>query len=443
MKRSQEKGVKSKTKCPPEAAAAEEEDDEDECNICFEDLADTVLWPCMHRLCRTCGTGIATRKKPASPGSSTPAAADIAVLCPFCRQEVQDFIHEEAPEHASPTQANSRANTCRVQAGATSGASFSAADNAFGVANGGFSAANGAYGAYGADAFHSPQHHIDASAFHSPHHHIDPTEQTGCGWLKQIVEVKQAVNLEWNGRPEKTVKIRLSNCSLTDSDIQGLCPQLSSHITSLLRAPSSPSPRGAVAAGIEVLMQSNFCGDAGAEALSCMLASLLESGVAYTRVLKLFRNGIADRGAGAIAMLIAAHRRRASGGSARAETQMIAEVHLSHNAIGDTGAQKLFDAATAAYPYRARSGELVPLWLRLEYNQLSGSRIPQHCGLMRGGAGGGGGGGVRGRSERKCNVGTCAMSPVPALHLPHIQFKGAGGGGAALRSEEADRKSVV
>lgn len=62
MKRSQEKGVKSKTKCPPEAAAAEEEDDEDECNICFEDLADTVLWPCMHRLCRTCGTGIATRK---------------------------------------------------------------------------------------------------------------------------------------------------------------------------------------------------------------------------------------------------------------------------------------------------------------------------------------------------------------------------------------------
>eukprot|EP00961_Rhodomonas_salina_P135618 1824587-Rhodomonas_salina.1 len=26
------------------------------------------------------------------------------------------------------------------------------------------------------------------------------------------------------------------------------------------------------------------------------------------------------------------------------------QVHLSHNAIGDTGAQKLFDAATAAYP---------------------------------------------------------------------------------------------
>eukprot|EP00961_Rhodomonas_salina_P026079 352377-Rhodomonas_salina.1 len=52
-------------------------------------------------------------------------------------------------------------------------------------------------------------------------------------------------------------------------------------------------------------MQSNFCGDAGAEALSCMLASLLESGVAYTRVLKLFRNGIADRERGWVVRALA------------------------------------------------------------------------------------------------------------------------------------------
>ncbi|KEP63885.1 UNVERIFIED_CONTAM: hypothetical protein HHA_237290 [Hammondia hammondi] len=79
------------------------------------------------------------------------------------------------------------------------------------------------------------------------------------------------------------------------------------------------------------------------------------------RIMKLYRNNISDPGMVCLSRYISATR------------EPLHELHLSHNKITARGAATLLRAlaAHAGYPRVGRKGKLVPLWLRLEQNEIT------------------------------------------------------------------------
>ncbi|CBZ54688.1 conserved hypothetical protein [Neospora caninum Liverpool] len=79
------------------------------------------------------------------------------------------------------------------------------------------------------------------------------------------------------------------------------------------------------------------------------------------RIMKLYRNNISDPGMVCLSRYISATR------------EPLHELHLSHNKITARGAATLLRALAAhsGYPRVGRKGKLVPLWLRLEQNEIT------------------------------------------------------------------------
>jgi hypothetical protein len=182
---------------------------------------------------------------------------------------------------------------------------------------------------------------------------------------------------------------------------------------------------------LDVCCEENFGAltDAGIERLCAGLASL--RAVVQPRILRLHANAIGDRGARALAGLLAQ------------STWPVEELHLSHNRIGNDGFHALLAAALAGgYPRLdsraggggggggAAFGARVPLWLRLEFNLLEvGGALAQLepraraalCVLD---------GGQRGPGPTQCDVrhcrrnGGCWAKPLclglACVHLPYL-----------------------
>ncbi|PFH37152.1 hypothetical protein BESB_036100 [Besnoitia besnoiti] len=107
----------------------------------------------------------------------------------------------------------------------------------------------------------------------------------------------------------------------------------------------------------EIFLSNNRITHAG---LDNLLTTLTRHKVGC-RIMKLYRNNISDPGMASLSRYITAIR------------EPLHELHLSHNKITARGAATLLRAVAAhpGYPRVGRKGKLVPLWLRLEQNEIT------------------------------------------------------------------------
>lgn len=142
-----------------------------------------------------------------------------------------------------------------------------------------------------------------------------------------------------------------------------------------------------------------------------VLRTLSQCGVAI-RILKVHHNKLEE--AGVLESLI--HE-----GDVR-------EVHLSHNFLRTSAAVQLIAAAASAkdsdgvnlYPWRAEKGSVVPLWLRMEHNNIDYDAVERNIdhrwhGIRRHGR-------LICEAEATCCKpwGCCACDQAPPVHVPYL-----------------------
>ena len=147
-----------------------------------------------------------------------------------------------------------------------------------------------------------------------------------------------------------------------------------------------------------------------------VLTNLFEGGLAYTRIIKAWKNDVGDNGCVALGKLLLLQ------GSSRG-THM-RELHLSHNNISAAGALALLAACKQVYPIKdCSTGAKQPLWLRLHCNVIDSAMFATRAGRLF----------CECLSSNSCNPRTCRQNPVPPFHLPFFhdqRHRDVGGGGA-------------
>jgi hypothetical protein len=158
--------------------------------------------------------------------------------------------------------------------------------------------------------------------------------------------------------------IWLGHVGLVDSKLQSMVAanDTSWFTTSFVEWITRVSAKDKPAPLIVLELMENLLTDASIIPLMTVLTDHANKGLYRLLGLKLWKNRISDSGALAIAKYMTSIPR---------DMERMAELHLSHNSIGDNGARALVAAAASTYT----GGP--PLWLRIEWNELTPSLIMQ------------------------------------------------------------------